>query len=196
MKHAYLAFLTVSFMIVTMANSSDFSQITVLGLKLGMTMDEVKEKYPSIQTSIVKHWGTDDVLYYTATIPPEKINNWTVVSMLFSSFRQGKKLYKFQVEQFVGDNVFGELEKKVIDKFGVPDCSAGYLTGKELTWGVCSGNEKFQGENPKGQYLSFIYHDAQMIFVMEDRDLKAHMKKQVLQYDEKTRLKEVLELDF
>lgn len=177
-------------------HAADFSKIAVLGLKLGMTQDEVRARYPSVQTRIVKHWGTDDVLFYTATIPPEKINNWSVVSMLFSSFSQGRKLYKLQVDQFVGDTVYGELEKKVINRFGPPDCSFPSLTGKKMVWGNCSQNNGAAGEKLHGRQLSFIYDDAQISLIMEDEDVSAYIKNQVLKHDEETRLKEVRELDF
>ena len=120
--------------------------------------------------------------------------------MCFSPFKQGKKLYRFSVEQFVGDNVGDELEKKVVDRFGQPDCSSGNGNNvggvRYLVWGDCSGSNTDIGHITKGHYLVFKYADARMTLLMEDKAMETFIRKQVAKFDEETRTKEVLELDF
>lgn len=187
-------------MITVSCQAADASRLSILGLKLGMTIDQVLEIYPTMRVEMVKHWGTGDMLFYTGTIVPEKINNWSVVSMCFSPFKQGKKLYRFSVEQFVGDNVGNELEKKVIEKFGPPGCSSGTVGdaggARYLVWGNCSGAHTDISQSTRGQFIVFRYGDARMTLRMEDRAIETFIRKQVVQFDEETRTKEVLELDF
>ena len=180
--------------------AADASRLSILGLKLGMTIDEVLEIYPTMRVDMVTHWGTGDMLFYTGTIVPEKINHWRVVGMYFSPFKQGKKLYRFSVEQFVGDNVGNQLEKKVIDKFGQPNCFSGKDDdsggARYLVWGNCSGSDTDISKSAQGQFIVFRYGDARITLSMEDRAVETFIRKQVSQFDEETRTKEVLELDF
>lgn len=169
---------------------------TILGLHLGMSLEEARNIYPSIEVRMVKHWGTDEILFYSATVPAEKINNWVVVSMLFSSYKQGKKLYKLQVEQFVGDHVYRELEQKVIDRFGPPDCNPQQASAKTLIWGKCPGLKGEHMSNKKSIYLSFIYENAHISLIMEDLSVSEYIKNKVIKHDDETRMREVLRLDF
>lgn len=188
-------FLFIILFKVHLANGSDVSK-TILGLQLGMTLEEVRGRYPSLEVRMVKHWGSDDILFYTATVPPEKINNWVVASMLFSPYKQGRKLYKLQVEQFVGDHVYKELEQKVIDRFGPPDCVPPDESGKSLFWGGCPGKSGDERGKAKSGYLSFIYENAHVTLIMEDQSISESIKYQVIKHDEETRIREVLQLDF
>ena len=111
---------------------------------------------------------------------------------------EGKKLFRLSVEQYVGENVLNEVKEKVIERYGEPDCSA---TGKdggsiELKWGDCNKNDRYMEHTTKGEYIRFLYDKAQIFLTMENIKTTDKIDHFVLTLDEKTRLKEVLELDF
>ncbi len=186
------------FLITVKGYTAEISNFDILDLKLGMTMNEVKKKYPSMDIEIIKHWGTDEILYYKGIIEPSKFNNWEISSLFFSSFRDGKRLYKLGVEQFVGKNVLKEVKNKVIEKYGEPHCSAENYNGSsiEFKWGNCSTYDNFLEHTTSGKYFRFLYDKAQMYILMEDINMSKKINLFVLTLDEETKLKEVLEMDF
>ena len=178
--------------------TSEISNFDIMDLKLGMTIDEVREKYPAMDIKIIKHWGTEDILYYTGEIPPSKFNNWKIQSLFFSSFKDGKKLFKLSIEQFVGENVLNEVRKKVVDKYGKPDCSNLKKNEQsiEMKWGNCRQRDMNMGNPSKGKYIRFLYDNSQAFLSMEDTSATDKIDHFIRTLDEKTRLKEVLEMDF
>lgn len=196
MKFKFIVFMALICLNTVKGFTSEISNFDILDLKLGMTIEETREKYPAMEFKIVKHWGTGDILYYRGIIDPSKFNNWQINSLFFSSFKDGKKLFKLGVEQFVGENVLNELKEKILDKYGVPDCQAQNGNAIEFKWGRCNKRDRFLEHTSRGKFFRFFYDSTQVHLMMENIEVSKEIDRFVKELDEKTRLKEVLELDF